>query len=617
MKKANRRWFETHPVVFPTAAIIIVMFVGCGLLYPEQMGDYFSRVQDWIVAHFGWFYVLAMSGFLVLALWLCLSRYGDIRLGKDAEKPEFSTLTWFAMLFSAGMGIGLLFWSVAEPIYHYHSPPIPRGGDLQAARNAMGLTIFHWGLHPWSLYALVALSLAYFGFRRGLPLSFRSVFYPIFGDRIHGRLGDMIDVIAVCATLFGVATSLGLGAMQVNAGLEFLLGVPQTQGVQLALIAGITALATISVVLGLHGGIRRLSNLNILLAFGLMCLVFVLGPTQFLFNSLVSNIGSYIRTLPEHSFMTGAFEGQARKSWLGSWTVYYWGWWIAWSPFVGMFIARVSRGRTVREFIIGVLLVPTAVSMIWLTVFGSSAMHQDIHAEDGVYPSKQYDVQVQGRNDFPVAASGALVGPQGVLLRIDEQGRLYEVASGKHVSYDANNERLLQEGGEPLDPSGEPYSGAFRSKQATLSVAEYLNAPVLNPAKDATLSTVDTALFVMLDHLPWAQLTALLGTLCVILFFVTSSDSASMVIDIISSGGNDNPPVGTRLFWAIMEGCVGAVLLVAGGLTALQTASITAALPLSFLIVLMCYSLCKGMRRELAGEIPEAHVSHIRGDVSE
>ena len=379
--------FEMHPVVFPGAAAIILAMIGFAIAAPDTMGDAFDTMQSWIVETFGWLYVLSMSAFLVFALWLGFGRYGHVKLGKDTDKPEFGRLAWFAMLFSAGMGIGLVFWSVAEPVYHFTNPPEARGNDLDAARTAMALTIFHWGLHPWGLYAVVSIALAYFGFRRGHALSFRSVFYPLIGERVNGRIGDLIDILAVVATLFGVATSLGLGSMQVNAGLNALLGVSISTPVQIVLIACITAVATISVVAGLDAGIRRLSELNMAIAGCLLLFVIIAGSTLFFFNALVENIGAYLQRLPFNSFWTGTFEEEAGREWLGSWTIFYWGWWIAWSPFVGMFIARVSRGRTFREFITGVLLVPTAVGVIWLTAFGSSALHQVTHPDAATAPA--------------------------------------------------------------------------------------------------------------------------------------------------------------------------------------------------------------------------------------
>ncbi len=496
----RRRGLDVHPVVFWTSASLILGILGVSVVATDTVGGFFAHVQKAIVTHMGWFYVISMTGFLVFAVWLLFSRFGKIRLGPDDSRPDFSTPTWFAMLFSAGMGIGLIFFSVAEPILHYGSPPTGPGETLVAARNSMGLTFFHWGLHPWAVYSIVGVSLAYFSFRRGLPLSMRSVFYPLLGPRVHGRLGDAVDILAVVSTLFGVATSLGLGAMQVNAGLHHVFGLHQSMAVQVVIIALITLLATASVVSGLDVGIRRLSELTMLMAALLLVFLFVMGPSTFLMNAFVENLGAYLQRLPNNSFSTGVFEGAQSREWLGSWTVFYWGWWIAWSPFVGMFIARISRGRTIREFLVAVLLGPTVAGFIWLTVFGDSALHQEIYGAGGL--------------------------------------------------------------------------------------------------SSAVSDSIPTAVFVLLERYPLAWLTSLICTLCVVLFFVTSSDSASLVVDTIASGGKQDPPVPQRVFWAVLEGVVAATLLLAGGLLALQTAAITTALPLCALIIVMCFALVKGLRND-------------------
>jgi choline/glycine/proline betaine transport protein len=592
--------FEMHPWVFPGAAAIILSMVVLTMITPDAVGGAFESMQAWIVETFGWLYILSMSAFLLFALWLGFGRFGHVKLGKDTDTPEFGRLAWFAMLFSAGMGIGLVFWSVAEPVYHFTNPPEARGNDLDAARTAMALTIFHWGLHPWGLYAVVSVALAYFGYRRGHALSFRSVFYPLIGERVNGRVGDLIDILAVVATLFGVATSLGLGAMQVNAGLNALLGVSISVPVQITLIAGITAVATISVVAGLDAGIRRLSELNMAIAACLLLFVVLAGSTLFFFNSLVENIGAYLQRLPFNSFWTGTFEEEAGREWLGSWTVFYWGWWIAWSPFVGMFIARVSRGRTFREFITGVLLVPTAVGIVWLTAFGSSALHQATHPDQASTPGTTYPVAVTTAEGLTDADGDAVVGPNGGALTRTEtgallgpEGRALEVNHTEH-----GPELVVAETGEPFEPTPEQvYDGKLAAEEKSLTVPEYITEPVLNESRTATIDRVATVLFVLLESYPLKWVTWTLATLCIILFFVTSSDSASMVIDIIASGGNPDPPVGTRLFWAITEGLVAAALLLAGGLNALQTASITAALPFCVVLILMCVSLTTALVR--------------------
>ena len=503
---SSRARLDVHPTVFWVSAGLIFALLALAVVATDAVGDFFQVVQGAIVRRFGWFYILSMTGFLVFALWLMSSRFGAVRLGPDDAKPEFSRPTWFAMLFSAGMGIGLLFFSVAEPIMHFSSPPEGTAESLGAARDAMGLTFFHWGLHPWAVYSIVGLALAYFGFRRGLPFSIRSAFYPLLGERIHAWPGDVIDIMAVVSTLFGVATSLGLGAMQVNAGLDHVAGVPQTTVVQIVIIAAITVLATASVVSGLQVGIRRLSELNMGLAALLLLFVALAGPTFFLLNAFVENIGSYLQHLLVNSFWTASFEEPARRAWLRSWTVFYWAWWIAWAPFVGMFIARISRGRTIREFLVAVLFGPTVAGFVWLTVLGDTALYQEVFGGGGI----------------------------------------------------------------------------------SAAVSESL----------------PTAVFVLLERYPMPAVTGTVCTLCVVLFFVTSSDSASLVVDTIASGGAHNPPVAQRVFWAVLEGLVAAVLLLAGGLKALQTAAITTAFPFCAVIIVMCFSLVRGLQREDAQVSP-------------
>ncbi len=550
--------FEMHPVVFPAGALVVVSLVLVCFMFPgDNLRETFSAIRDWMGSQFGWLYVAAMSGFLVFAAWLGLGRYGHVRLGADDEVPEFGRLSWFAMLFSAGMGIGLLFFSVAEPSYHFLTAPPGFAEGLDQSRLSMAVTIFHWGLHPWALYAIVGLSLAYVGFRRGFPLSFRSLLYPLLGDRVWGRTGDVIDTLAVISTLTGVATSLGIGAKQVNAGLSFLFGFPSSTPIQIALIAGITLIATASVALGLDAGIRRLSELNMALAGLLMVAVILGGGLIAYLGAIVENVGGYLQVLPFNAFRTGAFNADGRN-WLNDWTVFYWAWWISWSPFVGMFIARVSRGRTIREFITGVLLVPTAVGIAWLTAFGTTTLR--LHT-DHVH-------KVATDEDY----------------RPEQHLPMYWVAE--------------------TDESGEPVrmdSGEFRREQQPLTAVEYLEAPVVTADGRGTIDQLPTVLFSLLDGLfPFTWLVVLavgVATLCIVLFFVTSSDSASMVIDIIASGGNPNPPVGTRLFWAITEGLVASALLIAGGLNALQAASIAAALPLLIVLLFAFYALTISLKQ--------------------
>ena len=480
-----------------TATGLIVSMVLLGAWFTEPFGRAMAWLQGFIVETFGWFYVLAVVGFLIFVLWLMLSRFGQVRLGRDDELPEYGFFTWFAMLFSAGMGIGLIFYSVAEPISHFAYPPRAEPESVQAANEAMVITFFHWGLHAWAVYVVVGLSLAYFSFRHGLPLTIRSTLYPVLGERIHGPLGSAIDLLAVFGTVFGLATSLGLGAMQFNAGLARLDIAGISTANQITLIAVITLMASISAATGLNRGIRRLSQLNMVLALLLLAIVFVTGPTLFLLSSYVQNIGSYAGALIELSFNTDAYIG---TEWQKSWTMFYWGWWISWSPFVGMFIARVSRGRTIRDFVAGVLLAPSLIIFFWMVVFGNSAIH------------------------FELAGSGGIV--------------------------------------------------------------------------EAVGADISTVIFVMLDQLPLAELSALIAILVVAIFFVTSADSGSLVVNILTAGGDPNPPVYRRAVGAVLIGAVAATLLLSGGLQALQTAAISTAMPFSLIMILMCYSLSRSLRSE-------------------
>jgi choline/glycine/proline betaine transport protein len=493
--------YDIHGPVFFVGAGLIILFTAFAVIFGPVIDNLFGTIQAGIANYSGWFYVLTMNIILIFCIFLMMSRFGHIRLGGEGAEPEFSTVSWFAMLFSAGMGIGLLFYGVAEPMFHFVANPKTAPGTADAARSAMDFTFLHWGLHPWGMYALVGLALAFCGFNLKLPLSIRTAFYSVLGDKIYGPIGNLIDILATVATLFGVATSLGLGVQQVNAGLSHLFGIEQSATVQVILIAGITGLATWSVVRGLDGGIRRVSEINIFIALALLLFVIILGPTLFIVNGLVENIGYYVQHLPELSTWNETYEA---TDWQNGWTVFYWGWWIAWSPFVGMFIARVSYGRTVRQFLLGVLFVPTIVTFIWLTAFGNSAIHIEMFGAGGLAKAVQENIPV--------------------------------------------------------------------------------------------------SLFVFLENFPLATVTSILGVLVVISFFVTSSDSGSMVIDIITAGGNPDPPKPQRLFWAITEGVVAACLLIGGGLVALQTAAITTGLPFAIVILLMCYSVYKGFKQYVGEE---------------
>ncbi|MEX0771107.1 MAG: BCCT family transporter [Balneolaceae bacterium] len=496
-KKSARKNFDIHRPVFWPSVILIAAMILYTFILGEQAETLFETIQTGISNNAGWLLVLAVNIFIVFSLYIALGKFGNIRLGGMDATPDFSTLAWFAMLFSAGMGIGIMFWSVAEPVFHYNSPPMAEAGTAEAARQAMNLTYLHWGFHAWAIYAVVALALAFFAFNKKLPLSFRSVFYPLLGDRIKGWMGDLIDILAVLATLFGLATSLGLGVLQVSAGLEHLFDIPDNIWLQVGLIFGITLVATISVVLGIDKGVRVLSEFNIRIAGLFLLFMIVIGPTVFILNSFVQNFGTYANSVATFSFWTESYTG---GEWQNSWTVFYWAWWISWSPYVGMFIARISRGRTVREFILGVLIVPSVLTFLWMSAFGGSAIH--------------------------------------------------------------------------LEMEGIGYLG------------------------EAVQENVATALFVLLEQFPLALFTSLIAIVLVISFFVTSSDSGSLVIDGLTSGGKLDAPVGQRIFWAQTEGLVAAVLLVGGGLSALQTAAITTGLPFTLVLLVMCYSLYKGLNHE-------------------
>lgn len=485
--------------VFLPAALAITLVVVATILAGEDASALFDKVQGWVSHTAGWVYMLSVSGFLVFCLYLGFSRHGQTRLGPNHARPDYSFVSWFAMLFSAGIGIGLLFFGVAEPLMHYLAPPDADPRTIEAAKEAMQITFFHWGVNAWAVYAVVGLALAYFSFRHNLPLTIRSALYPLIGDRIHGPVGHAIDVLAVIGTLFGVATSLGIGVSQVNAGLNHLFDIPLNGTVQVILIAAITGCATISVVSGLDAGIKRLSELNMVLAVLLLLFVILVGPTILFFNSFVQNIGLYLGTVIDRSLRLNAYSGD--HDWMASWTLFYWGWWISWSPFVGIFIARISRGRTIREFIFGVLLVPSVFTFIWMTAFGNSAL-------------------------------------------------------------------------------------SFEMNGAGIADAVGANMPL--------------GLFAFLEHMPAGSIVSFVAIILIITFFVTSSDSGSLVIDTITSGGKLNPPVWTRVFWAVMEGVVAAVLMVTGGLGALQTATITTALPFTFVIILACMGLMRGLRMEAA-----------------
>lgn len=492
---------ETRPStinrpVFYTAAVFILLLVGFAIAVPKTAQALFESIQGWILGNASWFYILVVAIILLSVAFLALSRYGDIKLGPDHSEPDYRNFTRFAMLFSAGMGIGLMFFGVAEPVMHFMAPPVGEGGTATAAREAMKITFFHWGLHAWAIYAVVALTLAFFCYRHGLPLTLRSALYPLIGNRIHGPIGHAVDIFAIIGTVLGVATSLGLGVAQINSGLNHLFGVPVGVTTQIILIIVTCGLATLSVASGLDKGIRILSEANLVLAAVLLLFVLVAGPTVFLFQTFVQNTGAYLSDIVNKTFNLYAYEP---TDWIGGWTLFYWGWWIAWSPFVGLFIARISRGRTIREFVSGVLLVPAGFTLFWMTVFGDTAIHF---------------ILVDGIKGFAETVQG-----------------------------------------------------------------------------DSSL-----ALFAFLEQLPWSGVVSIVAIAMVAVFFVTSADSGALVVDLLASGGAERTPMLQRIFWSLLMGAVAIALLLADGLTALQTATIASALPFSVILLLSLWGLFKALK---------------------
>src|SRR5690625_3089512 len=371
--------------VFIISVCITFIFILWGAIFPQNLETVSTTAQTFLQERFGWFYLISASVILLFVIYLAFSKYGNIKLGKDDDEPEYSTFSWFAMLFSAGMGIGLVFWGVAEPISHYFVPPVGEGETAEAAASAMQFTFFHWGLHPWGIYALIALALAYFKFRKGAPGTVSATFYPLLGDKINGPIGKTIDIIAVFATVFGVATSLGLGAVQINGGLTYLnSNIPSGFNTQILIIIGVTILFMLSAISGIGKGIKWLSNSNIFIAILLLLFFLFAGPTTFLLNLFTTTLGNYLEFLPRMSFRLAPFN-DANSTWIQDWTIFYWAWWIAWSPFVGTFIARVSKGRTIREFIIGVLAVPTTFCALWFAIFGGTGIYLDMFDHGGIW----------------------------------------------------------------------------------------------------------------------------------------------------------------------------------------------------------------------------------------
>lgn len=502
---------DIHNRVFAVSGLSVVAFVLLTLMFQASAEPMFASLRGWLTSRLDWFFIIAGNVFVLVCLGVALSPLGKVRLGGTQATPDYSYLGWFSMLFAAGMGIGLMFYGVSEPLAHFGSAIggitseggvrtdwAPLGGaadDAAAAqRLAMAATIYHWGLHPWAIYAILALGLALFSFNKGLPLTIRSVFYPLLGERVWGWPGHVIDILAVLATMFGLATSLGLGAAQASAGLNHLFGVPLGNTTQVLLVIGITAVALVSVLAGLDAGIKRLSEINMVLALLLVLFVMAVGPTLAILTGVFSNLVSYLAYLPA---LANPF-GRDDANFAQGWTAFYWAWWISWSPFVGMFIARVSRGRTVREFIFSVLIVPSLACVLWMTVFGGTAIHQ--------------------------------------LVQLG-----YQAAAGADL---------------PLQ------------------------------------------LFLMLEALPLAQITSFIAIVLVVVFFVTSSDSGSLVIDVISAGGKIDAPTPQRVFWCTFEGLVAIALILGGGLVALQAMAVSTGFPFAIVLLVATVAVVKGLASE-------------------
>ncbi|BAX54913.1 Glycine betaine transporter BetL [Photobacterium damselae subsp. piscicida] len=502
---------DIHNRVFAISGMFIILFVVFTLLFREQVEPFFSGLRNWLTSSMDWFFLSAGNIFVLVCLGLIVTPLGRVRIGGTEATPDYSYAGWLAMLFAAGMGIGLVFFGVSEPMSHFSSalggvtvengvrtdwaPLMGAEGNTEAAAAlGMAATIYHWALHPWSVYALLALGLAIFSFNKGLPLTMRSIFYPLFGERVWGWVGHIIDILAVVATVFGLATSLGYGASQAATGLNFLFGVPMTDTTQIVVIVIITALALLSVVAGLDSGVKRLSEINMGLAALLLLFVIVVGPTLAIFTGFFDNIVSYLKNLPALSVPFAREDVNYSQGW----TAFYWAWWISWSPFVGMFIARVSRGRSVREFIVCVILIPSTVCVLWMTAFGGTAISQ-------------------------------------------------YVTTGYQAVFDAD---------------------------------------------------LPLKLFAMLDIMPFATITSIIGIVLVVVFFITSADSGSLVIDTIAAGGKVDAPVPQRVFWCTFEGLVAIALLLGGGLAAAQAMAVTTGLPFTFVLLVATVSLIKGLMSE-------------------
>lgn len=499
MSKITRsKNFVANKVVFFVSLALILLLIVIGVAFPEAMSEKLSNFRLWTSNKFGWFFVLTVNIILIFSIYIAFSRFGKIRIGGPDARPTYSKASWFAMLFSAGMGIGIMFYSIGEPVTHFGEPPRHVNNSLEAAKQAMEFTSLHWGLHTWAIYALVGLALAFFAYNKNLPMTFRSAFYPFIGAKINGGWGDLIDILSALATVFGLATSLGLGVLQVSAGFDFLYDWQVSPTAQIIIILAVIGVATVSVFLGVEKGVKNLSTANMYMALFLIVFVFVLGPTLPILRGFVENTGSYIANLTDISTWN---EIYTNSHWQNTWTIFYWGWWIAWSPFVGSFIAQISKGRIVKEFMLGVVVVPSLVAIFWMNVFGGSAIDM-------------------------------IMGGDSTMLR-------------------------------------------------------------------AVQEDVTSSLFIFLQNFPLVEFSSLLAIILVFSFFITSSDSGSLVINTITAGTEgENTPVWQRVFWSFMQGGVAIALLLSGGLAALQTGVIAIGLPFAMVLLVLCYSLYKGLKTE-------------------
>jgi glycine betaine transporter len=490
---------NTGNSVFIISLLLTLIFIVWGVFFTDNLAKVTEKIYNGSIDYLGWVYLGSTLFFVIFSIYLLFSKYGDIRLGRKNDRPDFNTASWLAMLFGAGMGIGIVYWSVAEPVTHYTTPPYGAGDTVAAANTAMQYTFFHWGLHPWGIYTIIGLALAFFQYNKRLPAAISSAFYPVLGDRIYGPIGKTIDILSIFATVFGIATSLGLGAMQVTAGMHDLFGVPDQLFVQLIVIVVATIIFTISINTGLERGIQYLSNAAMILSFAIMLLILIVGPTLTIIKVFFNTTGLYLNDFIHMSLRLKPFgEGE----WIASWTLFYWAWWIAWAPFVGMFIARVSKGRTLREFVIGVLIVPTLGTCLWMSVFGGAALEL---------------VQHPGNEDLAKAIT----------------------------------------------------------------------------------ENVSLAIFTFFDYLPLSSVLSILGFAVVAIYYITVADTATFVLGMLSEGGTLNPSNKIKMTWGVIQSALAAVLLLAGGLDVLQTASIAAALPFAIIMIVMCFSLLKGLKSEL------------------